>query len=98
MGRGDHMDVIWHEAVGLDADSVVTRVRLEHRKVKAAIGVAEEDPLTVVAAMADVVRESGEHEPFGVGHQQDSADGGQKISLEWRKYYGRPYLAKQPGG
>ena len=50
------MDVIGHEAPGLDADAVVTGMLGEEIEVELSIGITEEDGLSEISAMADVVR------------------------------------------
>jgi hypothetical protein len=53
--RSNHMDMIGHQTVGLDADAVVARMLFEQFQVQGSVGVAEEDLLSEIAAMADMM-------------------------------------------
>ena len=52
---GDQMEVIRHEGVGGDAHGALRAAGGEEVEEVLAIGVAEEDSLTVVAALGDVL-------------------------------------------
>ena len=49
------MDVVGHEAPGLNAHAVVTGMLGEEIEVELVVGIAEEDGLPEISAMADVV-------------------------------------------
>ena len=64
----DEVDVIRHEGVGDDTDFVLGGVAVQERKVEVAVGVGEEDVLAVVAALRDVLGESGRCESWHASH------------------------------
>ena len=56
---GDEVDVIRHQAVGKDRDSVVDREFTQEVEVEQAVLVAVKDLLSIVSALRDMMRESG---------------------------------------
>ena len=53
---GDEVDVVRHEAVGVDGEAEAIGLPLENLQVHAIVGVDEEDVLAVVATLGDVMR------------------------------------------
>jgi hypothetical protein len=60
----DEMDVVGHEAEAEDLDIEVGGIALEKFQVAEAVGVGEEGSFAVVAAVGDVVKESGDSETW----------------------------------
>jgi hypothetical protein len=59
----DEMDVIAHEAVAEDGDSVESALAGEELQVGAAVGIDEEDVLAVVAALRQMMGKIGNDDP-----------------------------------
>jgi len=65
----EQVDVIRHERVADDADFLLGGVAVEEREVEVAIVVAEEDVLAEIAALGNVLRESGGCEAWHASHR-----------------------------
>jgi len=66
-GNRDKMNVIGHEAPGDDTD-IVARVLAKDLDVTDSVLIGEEDILSIVAALGDMMRRSGEHEARSAWH------------------------------
>jgi hypothetical protein len=64
------MDVIRHEAIAVDGDSVHPGVPGEEGDVERIVGVPEEHLVSVVAALGEMVREVREGESVEARHLQ----------------------------
>ena len=69
MGDGDEVDVVVEETVALPGDAVVGKELGQQFEVEEAVGGAEEHLLTVVAALGDVMGNTGQNEAIGPWHQ-----------------------------
>ncbi len=65
----DDVDVIGHQAIALDRKAEPIGLRLEQFEIEPAVVVGEKDVLTVVAALCDVVRQTGKHNPGESRHR-----------------------------
>jgi uncharacterized protein with ACT and thioredoxin-like domain len=68
MGNGYQVDVVGHEAVAEQVDSTASCLALEQVEVDGPVIVDEEDLLTVIAALGDVVRETRDDDASGSWH------------------------------
>jgi len=67
LGNQNQMDVIGHEAVGLDGDAVVAGEFPQQIEVEQAIFLTEKDLLAVVAPLRDVMRDIRDDDAVGTG-------------------------------
>jgi len=72
--------MIAHEAISKDAKASLRRVGLEAVEIGAAVGIGEENPLLVNAALRDVVRRSHGDGARKSGHLLESGAGGRFLS------------------
>ena len=68
MRRRNHVDVVRHEAIRLHANPMVESVLPKQVEIKPPVGVAKKHLLAIVAAMADVMRQAGNHDSLGIRH------------------------------
>ena len=72
--------MIAHEAISKDAKASLRRVGLEAVEIGVAVGIGEENPLLVNAALRDVVRRSHGDGARKSGHLLESGAGGRFLS------------------
>ena len=68
IGHGHQMDVIRHQAVAQQTDTIAATVLGQRFQIEPPVFVNQEDILTVVAPLADVVRHPGRHHPSRAWH------------------------------
>ena len=64
----NQMDVIWHQAVGLNGNPVVVRKFREQIQVEKAISLTKKDLLAIVTPLGDVVRDARNHNSIRTWH------------------------------
>jgi hypothetical protein len=62
------MDMVAHQAVTHDADSVAVRVAPQQAQVEDPVGIAEEDRLLMIPALGRVVPDSRDDHPYDSCH------------------------------
>lgn len=62
------MDVIAHQAIAQELETVAARLLLEQRQVNPTVIIHEKHILPVVSALRDVMRNSGNHDPGKARH------------------------------
>jgi len=76
----DEVNVIGHEAVRDDAHFALGGVAVEERQIEVAVRFGEEDVLTVIAALRDVLRQPSGGESRKVRHRYGSESKGVNFS------------------
>ena len=77
---GDQVDVVGHQAVAQDRQAVVPGVIGQEIEVELVVLGPEKGLLAIVAALCDVVRQSGDDESRGRGIRLGSGAGGEKFA------------------
>jgi hypothetical protein len=71
IGNEDQMDVVGHQALAPHRHAMFSAFHGQEIAIKLVIGVAEENRLAAIAALRDMMRQSGNDEAGDAGHTRD---------------------------
>jgi len=75
VGDQDQMDMIGHQAVGPDRDTMLAALLTQQIAIEFVVGIGEKHVLAPISALGDMMGQTGNDETSDAGHEVNSGTG-----------------------